>query len=149
MPRDIKIALDASALLTWLVGIGILFWAAGAHAGDPTGFWRREIAAGRAPSSEWWNGLHDKHARPCCSHADGLKVEDVDWDSKDGHYRVYARGWKIAGVNIPDGWIEVPDNAVIDEPNLYGSAVVWPYLTLETTSTSVAAIRCFMKGWEG
>ena len=25
---------------------------------------------------------------PCCSDADGTAVSDVDWESKDGHYRV-------------------------------------------------------------
>jgi hypothetical protein len=28
----------------------------------------------------------------CCSFADGVKVEDVDWDTLDGRYRVRLHG---------------------------------------------------------
>ena len=28
----------------------------------------------------------------CCSFADGFAVSDVDWESKDGHYRVRTNG---------------------------------------------------------
>src|SRR5579871_3910669 len=37
----------------------------------------------------------------CCSFADGVKVEDVDWDTQNGRYRVRLNGQ----------WIIVPDNA--------------------------------------
>ena len=97
-----------------------------ASAGDPTGYWRREIAAGRAPDSAWWNSLEARGGGLCCSYADGLSVRDVDWDTANGHFRVYARGWIIGSTPIPDGWIEVPDAAIVREPNLYGQAVVWP-----------------------
>jgi hypothetical protein len=48
-------------------------------------------------------------------------VADVDWDTQRGstgemHYPVYLLG----------AWREVPDAAVITEPNRYGMAVVWP-----------------------
>jgi hypothetical protein len=36
----------------------------------------------------------------------------------------------------------VPDNAVVTEPNRYGSAVVWPYMT----SDDATQIRCFLPG---
>ena len=38
----------------------------------------------------------------CCSDADGSVVSDVDWELKDGHYRVRLEGQ----------WIDVPDDAV-------------------------------------
>jgi len=68
---------------------------------------------------------------PCCSDADGTAISDADWDTKDGHYRV-----KIDG-----DWIDVPDEAVIKEPNRIGRTMVWPirgYLGV--------SIRCFMPG---
>ena len=56
---------------------------------------------------------------------------DVDWETQDGHYRV----------RIDGDWVNVPDEAVITEPNRIGRAMVWPirgYLGL--------SIRCFMPG---
>jgi len=35
---------------------------------------------------------------PCCSDADGAAVSDVDWESKDGHYRVRLGGEWIGPV---------------------------------------------------
>jgi hypothetical protein len=68
---------------------------------------------------------------PCCSDADGTAVSDVDWQSGNGHYRVRLDG----------EWIDVPDEAVISEPDRIGRTMVWPirgYLG--------PTIRCFMPG---
>jgi hypothetical protein len=78
----------------------------------------------------WFEGLRSGKG-PCCSDADGSAVSDVDWETREGHYRV----------RIDGQWIEVPDDAVITEPNRIGRAMVWPihgYLGL--------TIRCFMPG---
>lgn len=78
----------------------------------------------------WFDQLKSKKG-PCCSDADGFAVSDPDWDSRNGHYRV-----RLKGV-----WIDVPDDAVITEPNRAGMTMVWPiYLD------GVAIIRCFMPG---
>jgi hypothetical protein len=79
---------------------------------------------------QWFEGLRSGKG-PCCSDADGSAVSDVDWETKDGHYRV----------RIDGEWVDVPDEAVITEPNRIGRAMVWPirgYLGL--------SIRCFMPG---
>jgi len=68
----------------------------------------------------------------CCSFADGVKVEDVDWDTQNGRYRVRLNGQ----------WIIVPDNALVTEPNKLGPAVVWPY----QDGTGATQIRCFIPG---
>jgi hypothetical protein len=68
----------------------------------------------------------------CCSFAGGFKVENVDWDTQDGHYRVRLHGQ----------WIVVPKDAVVTEPNKFGPAVVWPY----TNASGNTQIRCFMPG---
>ena len=69
----------------------------------------------RPELNEWFNRLASgKGLR--CSFADGFVVGDVDWESKDGHYRVQLEG----------RWIDVPDDAVITEPNVrenYGLAL--------------------------
>ena len=83
-----------------------------------------------SPLKPWFDSLRSGRG-PCCSDADGFAVSDPDWDSQNGHYRV-----RLNGV-----WIEVPDDAVITEPNRYGRTMVWPIAgSLGTT------IRCFMPG---
>jgi hypothetical protein len=70
----------------------------------------------------------------CCSFTDGLAVSDVDWESKGGHYRV----------RLENDWIDVPDNALITEPNRVGRTMVWPL-----RSNGQILIRCFMPGSMG
>jgi hypothetical protein len=83
-----------------------------------------------SPLKSWFDSLKSGKG-PCCSDADGSAVSDVDWESKDGRYRVRLEGQ----------WIDVPEDAVITEPNRVGRAMVWPIRgTLGTT------IRCFMPG---
>jgi hypothetical protein len=83
-----------------------------------------------SPLKQWFDSLKSGKG-PCCSDADGSAVSDVDWESKDGHYRVRIEG----------EWFDVPEDAVITEPNRAGRTMVWPikgYLGL--------TIRCFMPG---
>jgi hypothetical protein len=78
----------------------------------------------------WFDGLRSGKG-PCCSDADGSAVSDVDWETHEGHYRV----------RIDGQWVDVPDEAVITEPNRIGRTMVWPirgYLGL--------TVRCFLPG---
>jgi hypothetical protein len=63
----------------------------------------------QSPLKPWFDSLKSGKG-PCCSVADGLAVADPDWESKNGHYRV----------RVDSEWIDVPDDAVITEPNLAG-----------------------------
>jgi hypothetical protein len=95
----------------------------GRYAASPLHDWFERLASGK--------GL-------CCSFADGYVVQDADWKSNDGHYRV--RVPKVA--NSEDGiWVDVPDEAVITEPNRLGRTMVWPVYNDQGVS-----IRCFMPG---
>jgi len=97
-----------------------------AHARDPDG----RYARGNPELHDWFEHLSSSKGL-CCSYADGQSVEDPDWDTRDGHYRVKLDG----------EWIDVPDEAVITEPNRIGKTMVWPirgYLGI--------SIRCFMPG---
>ena len=67
----------------------------GRYANSPLKSWFDRLASGK--------GL-------CCSFADGFRVDDVDWNTQDGQYRVRLNG----------EWIVVPDNAVVTEPNSSG-----------------------------
>ena len=90
-----------------------------------------------SPLHEWFNHLASQRGL-CCSFADGYVVEDADWASENGHYRV--RVPRAAGSKDMI-WVEVPDEAVIKEPNKAGRTMVWPLYGLDSVF-----IRCFMPG---
>jgi hypothetical protein len=96
-----------------------------AHARDPGGRYAD------SPLKQWFDGLQSRQG-PCCSFADGISVQDVDWDTQEGHYRVRLDG----------RWIVVPDDAVVRGPNRFGPAVVWPY----KGRGGETLIRCFIPG---
>src|SRR6186713_1251336 len=79
---------------------------------------------------KWFDKLASKRG-PCCSDADGFALSDVDWESGNGHYRV----------RIDGEWHDVPDEAVITEPNRVGRTMVWLIRGYQGLS-----IRCFMPG---
>jgi len=112
--------------LTALVAVALCMFmsAAGVSARDDGRY-------ANSPLKPWFDQLSSKKGL-CCSFADGVKVENVDWDSQDGRYRVRLDGQ----------WIVVPDSALITEPNRFGPAVVWPYRDADGTTQ----IRCFMPG---
>ena len=87
-----------------------------------------------SPLKQWFDSLASRRG-PCCSVADGQSVEDVDWDTKDGIYRVRLDGQ----------WIEVPPDALVTVSNKFGVAVVWPYKDYESRTQ----IRCFIPGAGG
>jgi hypothetical protein len=82
------------------------------------------------PLHDWFNHLASGRGL-CCSMADGETNADPDWESKEGHYRV----------RLDNKWVDVPDEAVITEPNRAGRTMVWPIRFDEQIS-----IRCFMPG---
>jgi hypothetical protein len=91
---------------------------------------RGQFANAKPELKAWFEGLKSGKG-PCCSDADGSAISDADWESGGGHYRVRIEG----------EWVDVPDEAVITEPNRIGRTMVWPirgYLGL--------TIRCFMPG---
>jgi hypothetical protein len=89
----------------------------------------------RPELNNWFNELHSSMG-PCCSNADGQVVMDADWESKDGHYRVRLDG----------NWIDVPDDAVVKEPNLYGRTLVWPNQSSYWGTGVKTSVRCFLPG---
>jgi hypothetical protein len=83
-----------------------------------------------SPLKQWFDSLKSGKG-PCCSDADGYALSDVDWESGNGHYRV----------RIDGEWHDVPEEAVITEPNRVGRTMVWPIRGYQGLS-----IRCFMPG---
>jgi hypothetical protein len=101
-------------------------------AAGPTGVSARDDGRyANSPLKPWFDQLASKKGL-CCSFADGFKVENVDWDTQDGRYRVRLDGQ----------WVIVPDSALITEPNRFGPAVVWPYRDADGNTQ----IRCFLPG---
>jgi hypothetical protein len=84
-----------------------------------------------SPLKPWFESLHSKRGEHCCADVDGIAISDVDWDTTDGHYRVRITG----------EWINVPDDAVITEPNRAGRTMVWPFYL-----DGHPIVRCFMPG---
>ena len=83
-----------------------------------------------SPLKPWFDNLKSGRG-PCCSDADGYALADPDWESKSGRYRV----------RIDGEWHDVPDDAVITEPNRAGRTMVWPI-----KGWGGLTIRCFMPG---
>jgi hypothetical protein len=91
---------------------------------------RGQFANANPEIKAWFDRLASRKG-PCCSDADGSAVSDVDWETSGDHYRV----------RIDGEWVDVPEEAVITEPNRVGRTMVWPirgYYGL--------TIRCFMPG---
>ncbi len=91
-----------------------------------------------SPLKSWFDQLQSKKGL-CCSDADGALVQDADWDTENGHYRV----------RIDHEWVDVPPDAVITEPNRYGKAMVWGYRgnrDIPDMPKGGWIIRCFMPG---
>ena len=111
-----------------MITVGIvlcLMWVFSASARDLDG----RYAA--SPLKNWFDKLRSGRG-PCCSDADGTALSDVDWQTKDGHYQV-----RIGGK-----WLDVPDDAVIKEPNRAGVTMVWPMKYMDGS----IQIRCFIAG---
>jgi hypothetical protein len=83
-----------------------------------------------SPLKSWFDSLHSAKG-PCCSDADGASVADADWDTLKGHFRVRLEG----------EWVEVPDDAVITEPNRAGRTMVWIMYR-----DGHPVVRCFIPG---
>ena len=67
--------------------------------------------------------------------SDAKCVDDADWETKDGQYRV-----RIVGE-----WVDVPNDAVLLRPNRAGRTMFfWPYYL-----NGHPKARCFMPGSMG
>lgn len=108
----------------------------------PYGHARDDGRYAGSPLKEWFDSLRSGKG-PCCSDADGSAISDSDWESKDGRYRVRIPryGFLLDGQQQELVWVDVPDDAVISEPNRVGRTMVWPVYGYMGVN-----IRCFMPG---
>ena len=103
---------------------------------------RGQFVNTNADLKAWFDGLRSGKG-PCCSDADGSALSDTDWESKDGHFRVRVprHGYVRDGQQQELVWVDVPEEAVISEPNRVGRTMVWPIYGYMGVN-----IRCFMPG---
>ena len=103
----------------------------------------------RPDLTPWFKTLHSGKGM-CCDGYDALHLKDVDWETQNlehSHFRVRIpknsadMAKAAAGENVETMWVDVPDDAVIDEPNKDGQTLVWPLY-----GYMGASIRCFMPG---
>ncbi len=104
-----------------------------------------------SPLKPWFNGLKDKQGGSCCSNSDGVKLEDIDWDSDgtedafNSNYRVkVTKGWPPEMQSYIGQWIPVPKGALLEQPNRAGVAIVWPFIS--SYGKGQLKIRCFIPG---
>ena len=117
--------------------LGMLLLPIQASAHDPGG----KFAQANPKMHEWFEGLRSGKG-PCCSDADGNVVKDSDWEAVNDpakpnvHYRVF----------IQEQWVDVPDDAVLTQPNMYGRTMVWPFYNSAYGGPVQVNIRCFIPG---
>ena len=80
---------------------------------------------------DWVHGLHSPAGAWCCDISDGHTITDADWQTKNGRYQV----------RIDREWIDVPEGAVIGEPNRIGVTIVWYY-----RMDGNPVVTCFLPG---
>jgi hypothetical protein len=90
----------------------------------------------RPDLDDWYRSLQSKGAGHCCDKSEAKQLDGSDWDMKDGHYLVRFEG----------SWLDVPDSALVKQPNLVGPALVWIYFYSPMGGKSMPLVRCFMPG---
>lgn len=84
----------------------------------------------KSPLKPWFDSLRSERG-PCCSDADGARLEASDWEATATGYRVFIEG----------AWHDVPPDAMVTVPNIHGSVFVWQY-----KEHGKLIIRCFLPG---
>jgi hypothetical protein len=88
--------------------------------------------------SGWLGQLQSKKGH-CCNGFDGHPPEAAARTT--GSYGIGSH----YQVRIEHQWVDVPDEAVIKEPNKYGMPVVW-YSTVHDGEKTLFNIKCFLPG---
>ncbi|MEH2484374.1 hypothetical protein [Bradyrhizobium sp. AZCC 2230] len=83
-----------------------------------------------SPLKSWFESLESEFGK-CCTDRDGYIVSDADWESNRGRYRVY----------MDNEWVDVPEGAVVTQPNRFGRTMVWRHYI-----DGHPRVRCFMPG---
>lgn len=94
------------------------------------------IVAAHAQSGGWVDQLKNSNGMVCCYDNDGRRLDDPEWRTKGNSYEVLFK----------EGWVEVPDYAVVQGRNQDGIARVWSEIGRMSNGTPKRQIRCFLVG---
>lgn len=101
----------------------------------------------KAKAQSWVDQLQNKQGAICCTNNDGRRLDDPDWDTLgkavedhngNSGFRVYEDG----------KWNDVPNWAIVVQPNLDGIPRVW-WGRQYYSGNTVKQIMCFLKGLLG
>jgi hypothetical protein len=94
----------------------------------------------------WFQSLKSKSGQRCCDGGDAEHVE-AEWDMAKGGYRVFLKNPQRPNEN--GQWYDVPDSAVVEQPNLNGIGMVWWSPSYGLDGKMTPAWRCFIPGAGG
>lgn len=99
--------------------------------------WPRDLdgSFANSPLHGWFDSLKSDKGL-CCSFADGRMVDDPDIDMTG------SKCGEAVCVKVDGEWVDVPKEAMVNVPNKFGRAVVWPY----KDANNKTVIRCFLMG---
>lgn len=89
------------------------------------------VAVSSPRAAGWVDQLKNRHNQVCCYDNDGRRLDDPEWRIVGNRYEVL----------FTEGWIAVPDEAVVDMRNQDGIARVW-----STPRPEGRSIVCFLPG---
>ena len=117
--------------------------------------WKPEYAQLSDQQRQWFRSQRvPGRSYSCCSEADGAQAQE---NIVGGGYRVRFTARRSASTDPTQvteedsGWMDVPAEAVIHEPNLHGLPVVWYWWKPERSlagapSSFTLTIRCYAPG---
>ncbi len=89
------------------------------------------VSSAPADTPGWVDQLVSKRGGVCCFDNDGRRLIDPDWD-------VQTEGYIV---RFPEGWLPVPEEAIVRQTNQDGIARVW-----SVVNDGKREIRCFLPG---
>ena len=147
----IDVIMLVTAIILFVMGI-LLLWIDIAFSRQIyPGQWAQIAPAER----DWFRSQHSPSTGiPCCDISDGVFAEeeiraDHYWAQFIWRRCLHPKGYLIApnmapGLNCDDassGWVQVPDEVVIHDPNRHGAPVVW-----WSVDGKKVWIRCYAPG---
>jgi hypothetical protein len=130
-----------------LIGLAILAFVLSSKAAPARTLYPGQWAQVDPEMRQWFNNQKipggPMKGVSCCSVADGVYAQE---DIRHGHYwtQFQWRKWDSAAtqyVSADSDWMQVPDDAVIKDPNRHGAPVVWWGVIDEKL-----IIRCYAPG---
>jgi hypothetical protein len=94
----------------------------------------------------WFQSLKSVSGVACCDDGEAEHAEAA-WDMARGGYKVLLKNPQ--NPNESGSWFDVPDYAVVNQPNLNGVAMVWWYPSYDEDGKMTPHVRCFIPGAGG